>query len=601
MSSAAAPAPMTARRRLAALGAVALLACAAALGARQSGALEPLEREALKTRFDVRGPEPVKGLLVVGIDDLTFDDLGEQWPFRRSLHGKVVRRLHKAGARLIVYDVQFTEATKPREDLALYNAIGDAGGAILATSESDHGRTNVLGGDENLRAIESRAAASDLRNDTSGAIASFPHDVAGLDSIAVAATQRLTGETPDPEGFRDNKAWIDYRGPPGTVPTVSYSDVLFGHVPESKIRGRIVVVGGTAPTLRDVHSTPVGGEALMAGAEVQANAIWTALGGLPLRSAPSLLNLAILILLAILAPLARWRLPVGAVSCVTVLAGAAFLVGAQFAFESGMILDIAAPLVALLIGAFGAIAWSEVAERRVRYRVSRDNELLEQRVRERTADLADAEREIAHRLGVAVEWRDAETGVHIERMGRMCERLAREVGLSIVESELLRHASALHDVGKVGIPDEILLKPAKLDAAEWAKMKTHTTIGANILSGSKSALVQMAEQIARSHHERWDGSGYPEGLKGDEIPLAARICAVCDVFDALLSPRPYKAPWPLPDVVRELAILRGTHLDPALVDAFLPLAADLHAECFGDTELAASGRVADASGGMAAA
>jgi response regulator RpfG family c-di-GMP phosphodiesterase len=247
-----------------------------------------------------------------------------------------------------------------------------------------------------------------------------------------------------------------------------------------------------------------------------------------------------------------------------------------------VILDVAAPLVALLCGAFGAIAWSEFAERRVRYRVSRDNELLEQRVRERTADLADAEREIAHRLGVAVEWRDAETGVHIERMGRMCERLAREVGMSIVEADLLRHASALHDVGKVGIPDEILLKPGKLGPAEWTKMKTHTTIGASILSGSKSALVQMAETIARSHHERWDGSGYPQGLKGEEIPLAARICAICDVFDALLSPRPYKDAWPLHAVIRELSLLRGTHLDPALVDAFLPLAADLHAEYFED-------------------
>ncbi len=574
---------MTGRRRLAALGAVALAACAVGLAARESGALEPLEREALKARFDVRGTEPVKGLLVVGIDAKTFGDLNTGWPFRRSLHGRVVRRLHAAGARAIVYDVQFTEATRAREDLALYDAIGDAGGAILATSESDgHGHTRVLGGDENLRAVGSRAAASDLRNDTSGAIASFPQEVAGLDSIAVATAKRLTGRAPDPSGFRGGRAWIDYRGPPGTIPTVSFSDVWHGHVPENRIRGRIVVVGATAPTLRDVHSTPVGGEELMPGAEVQANAIWTALHGLPLRSAPPAVDLLVLALLAMLAPLARWRLPLGAVGAVTVLAGFGFLAGAQIAFESGSIVDVAAPLVALVIGAFGAIAWSEFAERRVRTRVSRDNELLEQRVRERTADLADAEREIAHRLGVAVEWRDAETGVHIERMGRLCERLAREVGLSLVEAELLRHASALHDVGKVGIPDEVLLKPGKLDPAEWAKMKTHTTIGASILSGSKSALVQMAEQIARSHHERWDGSGYPEGLKGDEIPLAARICAVCDVFDALLSPRPYKDAWPLPDVMRELASLRGTHLDPGLVDAFLPLAPDLHAECFAE-------------------
>ena len=588
MSLGAGPAPETGRRRFAALGLVALAACGLGLAARESGALAPLEREALKTRFNVRGTQPVDGLLVVAIDADTFTDLRERWPFKRSLHARVVSRLHDAGARTIVYDVQFTEPTVPRQDLALYDAIGDAGGAILATSESDHGRTDVLGGDDNLREINSRAAASDLWNDTSGAIASFPDDVAGLDSIAVATTERLTGHAPDPAGFRGGKAWIDYRGPPGTIPTVSFSDVVNGDVPDGQIRGRIVVVGATAPTLRDVHSTPVGGEELMAGAEVQANAIWTALDGLPLRSTTPAINLLILALLAMLPPLARWRLPLGAVGVVTVLAGAAFLAGAQLAFQNGTIVDVAAPLLALVLGAFGAIAWSEFAERRVRTRVSRDNELLERRVRERTADLADAEREIAHRLGVAVEWRDAETGVHIERMGRMCERLAREVGLSVVEAELLRHASALHDVGKVGIPDEILLKPGKLDPAEWAQMKTHTTIGAAILSGSKSALVQMAEQIARSHHERWDGSGYPDGLAGNAIPLPARICAVCDVFDALLSPRPYKEAWPLPEVMRELASLRGTHLDPALVDAFLPLAPDLHAECFGDDPVAES-------------
>jgi CHASE2 domain-containing sensor protein len=572
---------MTGRRRFAALAIVALAACAAGIAARESGALAPLEREALKARFDVRGTEPVDGLLVVGIDAKTFTDLNHNWPFPRSAHGEVVRRLHRAGAREIVYDVQFTEPTAPRQDLALYDALDDAGGAILATSESDgRGHTRVLGGDANLRAINSKAAASDLRNDTSGAIASFPREVGGLESIAVRTAERVTGEKPDPAGFRDGRAWIDYRGPPGTIPTVSFSDVKDGHVPEEKIRGKIVVVGATAPTLRDVHSTPVGGEQLMAGAEVQANAIWTALQDLPLRSAPPAVDLLILVLLGMLPPLARWRLPLGAVGLATVVAGAAFLCLAQVLFEDGTIVDVAAPLLALVLGAFGAIGWSEFAERRVRYRVSRDNELLEEHVRERTADLADAEREIAHRLGVAVEWRDAETGVHIERMGRLCERLAREVGMSIVEADLLRHASALHDVGKVGIPDDILLKPGKLDPAEWAKMKTHTTIGASILSGSRSALVQMAEQIARSHHERWDGSGYPNGLSGDKIPLAARICAVCDVFDALLSPRPYKEAWPLPVVMRELASLRGTHLDPALVDAFLPLAADLHAECF---------------------
>jgi HD-GYP domain-containing protein (c-di-GMP phosphodiesterase class II) len=589
------PGAAPARSRFAALAVVAVIAFLTAFAVREAGVLEPLERETLKMRFDARGSESASGFLVVGIDAQTFSELGVQWPFPRSLHARVVRRLNAAGAREIVYDVQFTEQTEPREDLALFNALGDGGGAVLATSESDgKGGTNVLGGEENLRLINAQAAASDLRNDTSGAISRFPRNIGGLDSIGVVTARRLTGQEPDPSGFKDGNAWVDYRGPPGTIPTVPFSRVLRGKVDPKLIRGRVVVVGGTAPTLRDVHTTPVGGEELMAGAEVQANAIWTAVNGLPLRSAPWWVGILSMALLALVPALTRWRLQLVAVGAMTLLAAAAFLAGAQITFERGTIIDVTAPLVALLASAAGAVAWSEMIERRGRRLVSRYNELLEQRVRERTADLADAEREIAHRLGVAVEWRDAETGVHIERMGRLCERLAREVGLSVVEAELLRHASALHDVGKVGIPDDILLKPAKLDPAEWAKMKTHTTIGASILSGSKSALVQMAEEIARSHHERWDGSGYPDGVKGNDIPLPARICAVCDVFDALLSPRPYKNAWPLAEVMRELATLRGTHLDPALVDAFLPLAPDLHAECFGESE-------APPSSGMAAA
>jgi len=184
MDNPSAPAPLTGRRRLGALGAVALAACAIGVAARESGALAPLERETLKARFDVRGTEPVDGLVVVGIDAKTFTDLDHNWPFPRSKHAAVVRRLHAAGARAIVYDIQFTEPTARKQDLALYDAIGDAGGAVLATSESDgHGHTRVLGGDDNLEAINSRAGASDLRNDTSGAIASFPREVGGLESI----------------------------------------------------------------------------------------------------------------------------------------------------------------------------------------------------------------------------------------------------------------------------------------------------------------------------------------------------------------------------------------------------------------------------------
>jgi putative two-component system response regulator len=133
----------------------------------------------------------------------------------------------------------------------------------------------------------------------------------------------------------------------------------------------------------------------------------------------------------------------------------------------------------------------------------------------------------------------------------------------------------MHDVGKIGIPDRVLLKPGKLDADEWALMQSHTTIGAEILAGSSSALLQIAEEIALTHHERFDGTGYPQGLAGEAIPLGARITAICDVFDALRSQRVYKDSWTVDDAVAELEAQRGRHFDPALVDAFLALVPDL--------------------------
>jgi putative two-component system response regulator len=146
------------------------------------------------------------------------------------------------------------------------------------------------------------------------------------------------------------------------------------------------------------------------------------------------------------------------------------------------------------------------------------------------------------------------------------------------EAELLRHASAMHDLGKIAIPDSILRKPGKLTAEEWEIMKRHTTIGGDLLAGSRLPLVQMAEVIARTHHERWDGSGYPAGLVGEEIPLAGRICAVGDVFDALISDRPYKAAWSVEETLAEIDRQRGRHFDPRLVDLLLAIGPDLAPE-----------------------
>ncbi|HEX5910740.1 MAG TPA: HD domain-containing phosphohydrolase, partial [Thermoleophilaceae bacterium] len=423
-----------------------------------------------------------------------------------------------------------------------------------------------------------RAAASDLTNEK-GTVTRFKREVAGLDTLATAAAKRAGGSPLAPGLFGEGGAWIDYRGPAGTIPTVSFSDVLRGRFPAAAVRDRVVVVGAAAPTLRDVHPTPAGDE-LMAGAEVQANAIWTAMHGVPLRSAPAWLSLALIVLLALVAPLAGWRLPGVVAVPVLLLTALAFLVGAQLAFGAGLMVPVVAPLVALLTATVAFITWSRLSERRARLDTLRDNAILEQRVRERTDELWQTQLEVVRRLGRAVDWRDGDTGEHVDRIGRFCERLGSASGMGPSEAELLRHASVLHDVGKVGIPDGILNKPGKLDAREWEIMKTHTTIGGDILEGAESELMDLARSIALTHHENWDGSGYPAGLRGEEIPLAGRICAICDVFDALLSPRPYKEPWALEDVLTELASLRGTKFDPELLDAFLAIAPSLHAESF---------------------
>jgi CHASE2 domain-containing sensor protein len=569
--------------RSAAFGAVVVTLVTFAIGLTVglTGALNGLERETLKARFDIRGAQRPDDIAVVGIDARTFGELDRQWPFPRSLHAQVIRRLHAAGAREIVYDVQFTEPSEPRQDLALYRAITDVGGAVLATSESDgHGHTRVLGGDANLRRAHARAGASDLHNDDAGTVTQFAHDVGGLDTLAVATAERAGAPALRPAAFGSDGAWIDYRGPPGTIPTLSFSDVLRGRFDPAAVRGRVVVVGAAAPTLRDVHSTPVGGDKLMAGVEVQANAIWTALHGLPLRAAGLPLRLAIILLMSAFAPLLLLRVPALAVALAVPVAGGIYVVVAQLAFDAGLILYVVPALTALILGMVATIAWSHVAETRARRAAEVDNELLEAAVRERTRELHETQLEIAHRLAAAVESRDPETGMHIERIGCSCERLALASGMSGEAAELIRHASALHDVGKVGIPDDILRKPGKLDPDEWETMKTHTTIGAGLLHGSASPLVQVGAEIALTHHERWDGTGYPAGLAGEEIPIEGRICAICDVFDALLSPRPYKEPWPLDEVLVEMQGLRGTHFDPRLLDIFLELAPGLHEEYF---------------------
>lgn len=200
---------------------------------------------------------------------------------------------------------------------------------------------------------------------------------------------------------------------------------------------------------------------------------------------------------------------------------------------------------------------------------------LEQDVAKKTKELSDAldlvkhvSLETIHRLTSAAEYKDDETGDHIKRIGDYTAVIAKQIGFSPDEIENLLYAAPMHDIGKIGVPDRILLKPGKLDDEEWEIMKKHTDIGAQILKGSSAEYIKLAELIAYSHHERWDGTGYPLGLAGEDIPLAGRIVAVVDVFDALVSERPYKLAFSLEKAFAIIESEKGVHFDPKVVDAF---------------------------------
>jgi putative two-component system response regulator len=195
----------------------------------------------------------------------------------------------------------------------------------------------------------------------------------------------------------------------------------------------------------------------------------------------------------------------------------------------------------------------------------------------RHEELRASRLQIVQRLGRAAEYKDNETGMHVIRMSQYARLLALKAGLGEQMADALLHAAPMHDVGKIGIPDHILLKPGKLDAEEWAIMQTHAAIGADIIGQHASGLLQLAHCVALEHHEKFDGSGYPRGLAGEQIHIAARIVAIVDVYDALTSARPYKAAWPDDQVVAYLLEQRGSHFDPDLVDLFLASQAEVDA------------------------
>ena len=317
------------------------------------------ELSSIDRRFAVRGERtPPKNIVVVKIDDKTFSVLGERWPFRRTLHARLIKNLKAAGAKVIAYDIQFSEFTPGRQGAIQDNTFMDAnraaGNLVFSTTEvNDKGAGKFLGGAQGLAYARARLGNGNFDPDPGGVIRRTPFALQGLKSFAVETAERATGKTIRP--FSGSRKLIDFAGPAGTIPAVSFSDAYLGKFPRGYFRNKIVVVGAWAPSLQDVHPVSFGQDE-MPGPEIQANAIATVLAGLPLTLVPKWINLVLIIVLGFLSPLASLRLNLFRTLMLAIGAAVGFLVGTQIAFNHGWVISFVYPMGALVASSIGAIA-----------------------------------------------------------------------------------------------------------------------------------------------------------------------------------------------------------------------------------------------------
>jgi adenylate cyclase len=333
---------------------------------------ERLELSTVDARFAIRGSAPApKDVVVVGVDDITFNETGMRWPYPRSVQAKVIDRLAAAGAKVIAEDIQYTERTTPQqgcgpkcvqlaagEDQALaqsiYNADHNGSKVVLSTTEVGRGgSTNVLGG--NAALVGARVANGNYLPDADSVIRRFPYAIQALETFPVVSAERALGRRLDPSEFPHGQAWIDFVGPPGAVPFISFSHVLSGKFNPKLVRGKIVVVGVVAPSLQDVHPTATSGGGQMSGPEIQANAIDTVMQGFRLRTGASWLNLLVICILALVPPLLGLRFSAVWTIASAIVLGGAYAVGTQYEFNHGTILAFVYPVGALSISTVGAL------------------------------------------------------------------------------------------------------------------------------------------------------------------------------------------------------------------------------------------------------
>ena len=353
----------TARLRTALILAVGVVLTGLAIAAYAADVLEDVELDTVDTRFALRSEDPPPDdLVVVEIDDVTFDALERQWPFPRALHGRLIDRIMADEPKAIGYDIQFSEPSEDfNSDLALAEAIAAADGkVVLATTEvNERGRGKFIGSSQRVleEDLGSRFGNGLFPNDSGGVIRRMSFSISGMETLGVATVEAATGQEVDPdEAEAEDGAWIDYHGPPGTIESVSFSRAVRGRTPDGFFRDKYVLVGPSAPSLQDIHPTSVSGKDLMSGAEIQANAIDTVRRGFPLKSAPGGIDIALIALLGLAAPVASLRFSPLRALAVALGAGALFTVAAQLAFNSGTVLSFVYPVGALLAVSVAVLA-----------------------------------------------------------------------------------------------------------------------------------------------------------------------------------------------------------------------------------------------------
>jgi adenylate cyclase len=365
------------RRKAAALLAVAILAAGVGVGADAIHLLRRSELQTIDARFSIRGRQRAPAdIVLVEIDNATFQELTNlglhsEFPFPRRYDAQVIDRLRRAGAKTIAMDIEFTHPTDTPDDNALIEAIGRARGkTVLAATEVGPNASNgVLGGGSVLHELGARAAEAILTVDSDGTVRRFAYAYNGLESFAAVTAEVASGHHVSASRFEDGTLPIDYAGPPGTVKSISYSKVLRGRFPPDLFKGKIVIVGASAPVLQDVHHTATSGSEQMPGPEIWANATETLLRGIPLRDAPAWLDAALIVLLGLVVPLGSLRVRPRR-SLLSALALAALVaVAVQVAFDSGLIVDFVYPLLALALGTLGTLAVLYVSETLERERV----------------------------------------------------------------------------------------------------------------------------------------------------------------------------------------------------------------------------------------